>query len=195
MNQFHEQNQTYIQCGNYTKPRTIKFSKEEDIRLKILYLQFGGHKWNIISLHMNGRTPRQCRDRWKHYLSPETNTAKWTKEEDEFLIQKFKEFGKKWSLLSKFFPGRQGTAIRNRCCKLARQIDADEFLKQEMNESKSFICMNDFNNEIKNTENKTKLPSCLSLLENYSHSSIPQNQLPTQIRQKEIMNHVPPPIL
>lgn len=108
----------------------IKFSSSEDRLLISLVQSYGTKSWVLVSKMMNNRTPRQCRDRWNHYLSPTTNNTLWSPEEDTLLIEKIKIFGNQWSRISKFFPGRTGVSIRNRCCKLSRQPSSDPFLKK-----------------------------------------------------------------
>ena len=91
---------------NKTKSvRKQKFSPDEDEKLKVLVRQYGVD-WKIISAVMKNRSPRQCRDRWKNYLSPDVNNNPWTPQEDALLIEKIKEFGRQWATIAKFFPQR-----------------------------------------------------------------------------------------
>jgi hypothetical protein len=62
------------------EPRTKKiarhkFTPEEDKVLRNLVAQFGKSDWAAIAQRLENRTPRQCRERWKHYLSPEVSTS------------------------------------------------------------------------------------------------------------------------
>ncbi|OHS98544.1 r2r3-MYB transcription factor [Tritrichomonas foetus] len=109
--------------------KRVKFLESEDQQLIKLVAQYGPKCWSYIAAQMPGRTPRQCRDRWNHYLAPQTNTSKWTLEEDRMIIKMVKEIGKQWSKIASMFPGRTGIAVRNRCCKLSRQKSADPALK------------------------------------------------------------------
>ena len=109
--------------------RRVKFTPADDEFLLKLVETYGCQSWNVIAEHFHDRSARQCRDRWKHYLCPTTNTDQWTPEEDALLVQKVREFGKKWSQIAPFFAGRTPTSIRNRCCKLSRQKHADPLLK------------------------------------------------------------------
>ena len=63
---------------------------------------------------MPNRSVRQCRERWNNNLSSNILKDKWSSKEDELLKQKYFEFGPKWKLLEKFFPGRTSYNIRNR---------------------------------------------------------------------------------
>jgi hypothetical protein len=52
------------------KPRLHdRFTPDEDDCLYQLVDEFGINNWNEIVARMPGRNWRQCRDRWKHYLS------------------------------------------------------------------------------------------------------------------------------
>lgn len=48
----------------------VLFRKEEDERIKKLVGIFGTSHWNIIAQFMEGRTAKQCRDRYTNYLKP-----------------------------------------------------------------------------------------------------------------------------
>ena len=101
-------------------PIKIKFTAEEDAALLKLVQQFGAKDWIKISSLIGTRNPRQCRERFKNYLNPELRKDQWTKEEDELLERKFKEYGAKWNKISKFFVNRSDNALRNRWMMIAR---------------------------------------------------------------------------
>lgn len=91
------------------------FSREEDDRLLDLINFYGKKNWKIIALHMDGRNMRQYRERFQFYLDEKTkNTERWSKEEDEILLSKFKEFGTRWKLMEPFFVKRNMYSIKNR---------------------------------------------------------------------------------
>jgi hypothetical protein len=94
--------------------RREKFFPEEDERLKFLVEIYGTHSWDVIAAGLPGRNVRQCRDRWKHYLSGTTANEPWTPDDDRLLFRKMQEFGPKWTTLSAFFPGRTDTQVKNR---------------------------------------------------------------------------------
>lgn len=91
-----------------------KFTPEEDEELKKLVALNGARKWKSIASHIPGRTGRQCRDRYIHYLQPGFKTDEWTPGEDTLLIEKFKQYGNKWSTIARFFKGRSGSTLKNR---------------------------------------------------------------------------------
>lgn len=108
------------------KTRKNKFSKEDDIKLEGL-VKIHGSKWSVISKEFKGRTARQCRDRWNHYLDPETDHSEWTKEEDQTLMSYYLKCGNHWSLIATYFPKRTSVSIRNRCCKLFKLNDKNRY--------------------------------------------------------------------
>jgi hypothetical protein len=88
------------------KRRRQKFLPDEDIKLRGLVAQYGTTAWDLIAAQLPGRNPRQCRERWKHYLSGERTKAPWSYEEDRLLFEKMQSLGPKWTRLATFFPGR-----------------------------------------------------------------------------------------
>lgn len=80
-----------------------KFQKEEDERLRNLVDHFGENNWPLIASHMHGRTARQCRERYKNYLSPKVNNRPWTQDEEDLLAAKVRELGQKWTVYSHIF--------------------------------------------------------------------------------------------
>ena len=97
-----------------------KFTSEEDEQLKSL-VDIYGENWNLISEKMGSRNPRQCRDRYLTYLSPNVNSSPWTPEDDVKLQQLHLEYGPKWVKISRHFENRTDTNIKNRWMVLQRQ--------------------------------------------------------------------------
>lgn len=92
----------------------VKFTKEEDDKIKQLVEKFGPNHWNLIALCMERRTAKQCRDRYHNYLMPGCFQGEWTKEEDILLSQLYDKFGPKWSIIKKSFPNRGYNNIKSR---------------------------------------------------------------------------------
>ena len=99
----------------------VKFTPEEDDRLRSVVASFGENDWEQVAKNMPGRNQRQCRERWLNYLSPNVNTAPWTSEEDQLLREKHAELGPKWVQIAKNFVGRSDTAVKNRWMVLERK--------------------------------------------------------------------------
>jgi hypothetical protein len=102
------------------KPRQV-FSTAEDQKLIELVTFLGGSDWSAIAQQMPGRNARQCRDRWKGYLSPTISTGAWTPEEDDLLMQKWHAVGPRWSLIATTLNGRSEVSVRNRLQLLCRR--------------------------------------------------------------------------
>jgi hypothetical protein len=94
--------------------RREKFLPDEDARLRELVRLHGPKAWDRIAKEMPGRKARQCRERWKHYVSSEKSSFEWTAEEDHLLFEKMQEHGPKWTVLSQFFPGRTDMQVKTR---------------------------------------------------------------------------------
>lgn len=90
------------------------FSIEEDDMLINLVKEYGDKSWRTISKHMPNRSTRQCRERYRNYLSPEIKNGPWTAEEDLLLEQKYLEYGPKWATIAHFFKTRSDVNIKNR---------------------------------------------------------------------------------
>jgi len=70
--------------------------------------------WSYVAKFIPGRTARQCRDRWKNYLSPELVSREWDQANDKLLMEKVHEYGTKWSMILDFFPGMSYSCLKNR---------------------------------------------------------------------------------
>ena len=106
------------------KPKHVArsmFTEEEDQKLKELVEKMGTSDWHKISKQMNGRTVRQCRERYRHYLSPDVQNKEWTEEEDNLLREKYAELGPKWVEINGFFKNRTDINIKNRWVVLLRK--------------------------------------------------------------------------
>ena len=96
------------------KRKREKFLHEEDQKLRELVSIYGECSWDIISEKMPNRNQRQCRERWKHYLSGTKVKIPWTEEEDEVLFKKMSELGPKWTKIATFLNGRTDIQVKAR---------------------------------------------------------------------------------
>ncbi|KAE8279901.1 Myb-related protein A [Larimichthys crocea] len=93
----------------------VKWSRDEDEKLKKLVEQHGTDSWKLISNFFPGRTDGQCQHRWQKVLNPELVKGPWTKEEDQKVIDLVHKYGpKRWSVIAKHLQGRIGKQCRER---------------------------------------------------------------------------------
>lgn len=104
-------------CGGEGRKKGKRFTVDEDGKLGQLVEQYGPSNWLEIAKFMEGRTARQCRDRWKHYLHPDTSEP-WTEEERATLERLHKRMGPDWKKLASYFPGRTDVQVKNEYYKI-----------------------------------------------------------------------------
>ncbi|XP_062841707.1 myb-related protein A [Trichomycterus rosablanca] len=93
----------------------VKWSREEDDKLKKLVEQHGADAWKTIANYFPTRTDGQCQHRWQKVLNPELVKGPWTKEEDQRVIELVHKYGpKRWSIIAKHLQGRIGKQCRER---------------------------------------------------------------------------------
>ena len=126
-------NQSLEDLNLTQKKARSKFTHEEDEKLKQLVENLGNDDWVSISNKMSGRNPRQCRDRWNNYLSPNVVNGPWTKEEEQLLQEKFEEFGPSWKCIATFFPTRTAINVKSRFNLMQRRIKKEELKKKRDN--------------------------------------------------------------
>ena len=127
----------------FASPRTWrKFEPWEDLLIKEFVQENGTGDWTKIPsrLKENGRTPRQCRERYEMHLK-ETDGEKvpWTEEHDRLLEEKVQRYGHNWKIISQFFPGYTPVQIHNRYNFLTRYHirytpDEDQLIVQHVQE-------------------------------------------------------------
>uniref|UniRef100_A0A8D0L0S2 MYB proto-oncogene like 1 n=1 Tax=Sphenodon punctatus TaxID=8508 RepID=A0A8D0L0S2_SPHPU len=93
----------------------VKWTRDEDDKLKKLVEQHGKDDWTFIASHLQNRSDFQCQHRWQKVLNPELIKGPWTKEEDQRVIELVQKYGpKRWSLIAKHLKGRIGKQCRER---------------------------------------------------------------------------------
>ena len=84
--------------------------------------EFGKSKWSVIAQNIeNGRTGKQCRERYYNHLDPNVKKGDWKREEDELIMHIHDTKGTKWALMATFLPGRTDNSIKNRFHSLVRK--------------------------------------------------------------------------
>jgi hypothetical protein len=98
-----------------------RFTDAEDRAIIEMFEAMGIREWAVISRRLGTRTPRQCRERWRHYLRPVIAAAPWTPEEDELLRHEFMRCGPRWAQISALFSVRTEVNLKNRWTTLTRE--------------------------------------------------------------------------
>lgn len=106
----------------FKKPMRGLWTKEEDEKIIKWVKRHGPFKWSSCSRTIKGRNGKQCRDRWTNILNPKVDKTRWTAEEEYFLYFLFPYIGRKWTVISKFFPGRTENLVKNRFYSSLRKI-------------------------------------------------------------------------
>lgn len=73
-------------------------------------------QWDQIAANFPGRTAVDCLTQWHKMIPGDKVRGKgsWSAEEDAMLIEKHAFFGRKWSKISEYLPGRAGKQCRER---------------------------------------------------------------------------------
>jgi hypothetical protein len=103
------------------QPRS-PFSSAEDAQLNQLVQQFGETSWHEIEAQMPGRSARQCRDRWKLYLSPNVSHQPWPPDDEVQLQQLFQQVGPHWTTIARHFPNRTPHNVKSHLKQLQRRL-------------------------------------------------------------------------
>lgn len=115
------------------------FTEKEDQILMLLVSLFGDKNWGEVAEFIPGKTKRQCRERYKIYLAPGINHGNWRQCDDERLNALYCQIGPRWSLLTRFFPGRTANFLKNRYNVHINPLYRDRKNKNKQNSSTSEV--------------------------------------------------------
>lgn len=73
-----------------------------------------GLTWAGVAAQIQGRTPKQCRERWNNTVDPSLKRTAWTQEEDGVLLKAWQQEGTRWNIIAKLLPGRTQIKVRDR---------------------------------------------------------------------------------
>eukprot|EP00301_Raphidiophrys_heterophryoidea_P026787 c9325_g1_i2.p1 GENE.c9325_g1_i2~~c9325_g1_i2.p1 ORF type:complete len:789 (+),score=183.87 c9325_g1_i2:524-2890(+) len=100
-----------------TKTANMKkapWSEQEDRILANMVHMHGPKKWAKIATNLDGRTGKQCRERWLNHLDPQVRKDAFTEAEDILILSLVDKIGSKWATIAKQLPGRTDNSIKNR---------------------------------------------------------------------------------
>jgi hypothetical protein len=95
-----------------------KFTPYEDALLAHLVTYSHLPVWDEIASHMPGRNARQCRERWKHYVSVGCQSRPWTQAEDALLLERESRLGPRWTAIARYFYNRSDIQVKCRWIQL-----------------------------------------------------------------------------
>lgn len=78
-----------------------------------------------IALQLEGRTGKECRERYVNELDPLLKRSMWTHDEDAVIKRMHNLLGDKWIKIMEHLPGRSDQAIRNRYLIISRDNYSD----------------------------------------------------------------------
>lgn len=114
-------------------PSVVKghWSPEEDEKLLALVSE-NPKNWGHVAKGIEGRTAKQCRERFRNHLDPNIKKGDWSLEEDVLIVKQQKELGNKWADIARALPGRTENSVKIRWKTIKRQVLA---MKSEQNGS------------------------------------------------------------
>jgi hypothetical protein len=124
----HVPGRTPTQClhrwSKILKPGLVKgsWSLDEDGLLRNWVTTEGPSKWSACAQHIQGRSGKQCRERWFNILDPDVKKGEWRPEEDSQIFQLYNTYGPRWTQIAKHLNGRTENSIKNRFYTTIRKI-------------------------------------------------------------------------
>ena len=127
---------------NKKQPAKTWSKKEDATLLQLVHRMQIPVKWSYVAQNMQGRTGKQCRERYVNHLNPRLKSSDWSPIEDATIFHLYNTTGSQWAKMAKMIPGRTDNGIKNRFHNLRRQLERED--EQRMRLSKA----EDFKNQI-----------------------------------------------
>lgn len=118
-------------------PKT--WSRQEDAQLLSLVQRMQiPVKWSYVAQNMEGRSGKQCRERYVNHLNPLLKHCDWSPIEDATIFHLYNTTGSQWATMSKMIPGRTDNGIKNRFHNLRRQLEREDEQRMRLSKSEDF---------------------------------------------------------
>ena len=104
---------TSIPMRRRTKGKKYPWKTSEDEQLLELFKKYGS-SWSKIGNIIGNRSGKQVRDRYRNYLRAGLNCDDFTQEEDDNVLSLCEKFGRRWSVITRYMPGRSEGQVKNR---------------------------------------------------------------------------------
>mmetsp|Transcript_15846 Transcript_15846/g.17889 ORF Transcript_15846/g.17889 Transcript_15846/m.17889 type:complete len:493 (+) Transcript_15846:431-1909(+) len=118
-----------LKKGKWSPEEDAELTRLVNLQLKTAEAKEDGNKkivWSKITKIFNGRSCKQCRERWINHLDPTVRKCEWTKEEDTKLLQLADKNPHKWAKIARFLPGRTENMVKVRWNALNRQMQKNK---------------------------------------------------------------------
>jgi len=176
------------------------WTSDEDQKLVecIQDLESGGvvSNWQAVADRVEGRTTKQCRERWFNHLDPRIRRGNFTDEEDTIILENQQRIGNRWSAIASMLPGRTEDAVKIRWKALTRNKSPDPVKKQIQKENKRPQKINLLTEQLQiESKSKSRCKSLGRLFESTPLSPLPISDLHEILRPPCPSLTTPPDLL